>query len=206
MSNSLGKLFTITSFGESHGRVVGIIVDGCPAGLAITEEDIQRELDRRKPGEELVTTARKEADRVEVLSGVFEGRTTGAPICLLAWNRDVDSGDYQRMRYVMRPGHADYTAYVKYGGFNDFRGGGRFSGRITAGLVMAGAIAGKILDIIGVEVMAHTIAVGEHELLIADQSLQALDTPPSLGCVSCINQVDLPLRLLVTARFCIATP
>lgn len=161
MSNSLGKLFTITSFGESHGRVVGIVVDGCLAGLAITEEDIQRELDRRKPGEELVTTARKEADRVEVLSGVFEGRTTGAPICLLTWNRDVDSSDYQRTRFLVRPGHADYTAYIKYGGFNDFRGGGRFSGRITAGFVMAGAIAGKILEIIGVEVMAHTVAVGD---------------------------------------------
>ncbi len=161
MSNSLGKLFTITSFGESHGRVVGIVVDGCPAGLAITEEDIQRELDRRKPGEELVTTARKEADRAEVLSGVFEGRTTGAPICMVVWNRDVDSSDYQRTRFLVRPGHADYTAYIKYGGFNDFRGGGRFSGRITAGFVMAGAIAGKILNIIGVEVMAHTVAVGD---------------------------------------------
>jgi chorismate synthase len=161
MSNSLGKLFTITSFGESHGRVVGIVVDGCPAGLAITEKDIQRKLDKRKSGEQPGTTARKEADRVEVLSGVFEGRATGAPICLLAWNRDVDSSDYQKMRFVMRPSHADYTAYIKYGGFNDFRGGGRFSGRITVGFVMAGAIAGKVLDIIGVEVMAHTVAVGD---------------------------------------------
>jgi len=160
MSNSLGKLFTITSFGESHGSMVGVIIDGCPAGLAISEADIQRELDRRKPGTSPLTTPRQEEDRVEVLSGIFNGHTTGAPICLAVWNKDVDSSEYEKARLLPRPGQADYTAYVKYGGFNDYRGGGRFSGRITAGFVMAGAVARRLLDIIGIEVLAHTVEIG----------------------------------------------
>jgi len=160
MENSLGKLFTITSFGESHGRCVGIIVDGCPAGLAIAEEDIQRELDKRKPGTGIAATKRVEEDKVEILAGIFNGITTGAPICLVVWNKDMDSSEYQKTRFLARPGHADYTAFIKYGGFNDFRGGGRFSGRITAGFVMAGAIAKKLLDVIGVEILAHTIEIG----------------------------------------------
>jgi chorismate synthase len=160
MSNSLGRLFTITSFGESHGRLVGVIVDGCPAGLAITEEDIQKELDKRKPGEAPASTARMEEDRVELLSGIMDGHTTGAPICLVVWNKDIDSSEYGKSRFLLRPGHADYTAYMKYGGFSDYRGGGRFSGRITAGFVMAGAVARKLLSLIGAEVMAHTIEIG----------------------------------------------
>jgi len=160
MENSLGKLFTITSFGESHGRCVGTIIDGCPAGLAITEEDIQREVDKRKPGVAIAATRRAEEDKVEVLAGIFNGRTTGAPICLVIWNRDIDSSEYEKTRFLLRPGHADYTAFMKYGGFNDFRGGGRFSGRITAGFVMAGAIAKKLLNLIGIEVLAHTIEIG----------------------------------------------
>ena len=161
MGNSLGKQFTITSFGESHGRCVGIIIDGCPAGLPITEEDIQREVDKRKPGIDVVATTRAEADKVEILSGIFNGVTTGAPICLLIWNKDIDSSEYEKMRFLPRPGHADYTAFMKYGGFNDFRGGGRFSGRITATFVMAGAIAKKLLNRLGIEVLAHTIQIGE---------------------------------------------
>jgi len=160
MGNSLGKLFTITSFGESHGRCVGIIIDGCPAGLPITEEDIQREINKRKPGIGMIATARVEEDRVEILSGIFNGYTTGAPICLLIRNKDIDSSEYEKLRFLPRPGHADYTAFMKYGGFNDFRGGGRFSGRITATFVMAGAIAKKLLNLIGVEVLAHTIEIG----------------------------------------------
>lgn len=160
MGNSIGKIFTITSFGESHGNCVGIIIDGCPAGLAITLEDIQREVDKRRPGVWVAATARAEEDKVEILSGVFNGRTTGAPVCLLIWNKDVDSSEYERMRFLPRPGHADYTAFTKYGGFNDFRGGGRFSGRITAGFVMAGAVAKKLLSLIGIEVLAHTVAIG----------------------------------------------
>jgi len=160
MSNSFGKLFTITSFGESHGRRVGITIDGCPSGLPLVEADIQKEVDKRRPGAGAASTGRVEEDRVEILSGVFNGFTTGAPICLLVWNRDVDSRDYEKNRFLPRPGHADYTAFVKYGGFNDFRGGGRFSGRITAGFVMAGAVARKLLGLIGIEVLAYTIEIG----------------------------------------------
>lgn len=159
MDNSLGKLFTITSFGESHGRCVGIVIDGCPAGLALTETDIQREVDKRRPGA-AGTTKRAEEDKVEILSGVFNRHTTGAPITLLIWNRDIDSSEYERIRFLPRPGHADYTAFLKYGGFNDFRGGGMFSGRITATFVMAGAVAKKLLRLIGVEILAHTVEIG----------------------------------------------
>jgi len=160
MENSLGKLFTITSFGESHGRCVGTIIDGCPAGLAITEEDIQQELDKRKPGGSIAATERAEEDKVEIFSGIFNGITTGAPICLVIWNKDIDSSEYEKIRFLPRPGQADYTAFMKYGGFNDFRGGGRFSGRITATLVMGGAIAKKLLNLIGIEVLAHTTQIG----------------------------------------------
>ena len=160
MGSSFGKLFTITSFGESHGRCVGIIIDGCPAGLPITKEDIQREVDKRKPGVGIAATTRVEEDKVEILAGIFKGTTGGAPICLLLWNKDVDSSEYEKMRFLLRPGHADYLAFIKYGGFNDFRGGGRFSGRITATFVMAGAIAKKLLNLIGVEVLAHTVEIG----------------------------------------------
>ncbi len=159
MGNSLGKLFTITSFGESHGNCMGVVIDGCPAGLPITEEDIQQEVERRRPGA-VGTTGRWESDKVEILSGVYNGFTTGAPICLLTWNKDIDSGVYKRNRFALRPGHADYTAFVKYGGFNDFRGGGRFSGRITVAFVMAGAIAKKLLGRLGVDVFAHTVEIG----------------------------------------------
>ncbi len=160
MGNSLGKLFRITSFGESHGKCVGIIVDGCPAGLPVTEVEIQQDLAKRWPGREAGSTERSEQDRVEMLSGVYEGHTTGAPICMLTWNTDADSGDYRKNRFLPRPGHADYTAFVKYGGFNDPRGGGRFSGRITAAFVMAGAIARKLLGLSDIEVIAHTVDIG----------------------------------------------
>jgi chorismate synthase len=160
MENSFGKLFNITSFGESHGRCVGVVIDGCPAGLSITEDDIQREVDKRRPGTSAASTARAEEDKVEILSGIFDGFTTGAPICLLIWNRDIDSSEYEKTRFLPRPGHADYTAMIKYGGFNDFRGGGRFSGRITATFVMAGAIARRLLNLADIEVMAYTIEIG----------------------------------------------
>ena len=159
MENSFGKLFTITSFGESHGRCVGVTIDGCPAGLPLSEEDIQREVNKRKPTSPIATT-RAEEEKVEILSGIFNGHTTGAPICLLIWNKDIDSSEYMKTRHLPRPGHADYTAFIKYGGFNDFRGGGRFSGRITATFVMAGAVAKKLLNLIGIEVLAHTIEIG----------------------------------------------
>ncbi len=160
MSNSFGNLFRITGFGESHGRCAGIVVDGCPAGLPLTAEEIQVEVDRRKPLAGTGQTPRMEEDKVEVLSGIFQGYTTGAPVAMLVWNKDIDSGEYEKSRYLLRPGHADYTAFMKYGGFNDYRGGGRFSGRVTVGLVMAGAIAGKLLRLIDVEVLAHVVQIG----------------------------------------------
>jgi chorismate synthase len=139
---------------------VGAVIDGCPAGLPVTEADIQKELDKRRPGTSVAATERREADRVDILSGIFNDKTTGAPICLLVWNRDINSSEYEQNRFLPRPGQADYTAFMKYGGFNDYRGGGRFSGRITATLVMAGAIAKKLLGLLKVEVMAHTVAIG----------------------------------------------
>ena len=161
MSNSLGTLFRITSFGESHGRCVGVVLDGCPAGLKLCKDDIQRELDRRRPGQSFITTIRSEADQMEMLSGIFNGFTTGAPICMLVWNRDYDPSGYVERLWTPRPGHADLPAQIKYGGFNDYRGGGRFSGRITAGYVMAGAIAKELLKrALGVEVLAHTKEIG----------------------------------------------
>ncbi|MFQ6094647.1 MAG: chorismate synthase [Candidatus Bathyarchaeia archaeon] len=162
--NSVGKALVLTCFGESHGRCVGVVIDGCPAGLAISEEEIQVEMEKRRPGLTEVSTPRREKDTVEILSGVYDNFTTGAPICMLVWNRDVDSRPYELIKDKPRPGHADYPAYVRYGGFNDFRGGGRFSGRITAAYVMAGAIAKKLLGMIGVEVLAHTVQIGRIEL------------------------------------------
>ena len=199
MGNSLGKFFTITSFGESHGRCVGVVIDGCPAGLHITEEDIQGAVDKRKPGAGVAATTRVEEDKVEILSGVFNGVTTGAPVCLLVWNKDVDSSDYEKNRFLLRPGHADYTAFVKYGGFNDFRGGGRFSGRITTTFVMAGAIARKLLGLCGIEVLAHTVEIGgikagpnEFDIIkenVAKSPLRCADLEAALKMTELIEKV-----------------
>ncbi|PUA32969.1 MAG: chorismate synthase [Candidatus Terraquivivens tikiterensis] len=159
--NVIGERFVVVSFGESHGRCVGAVVDGCPAGLELSEADIQRELDLRRPGVSSLSSPRAEEDKVEILSGVFEGRTTGSPICMLVWNRDVDSEPYRIFVNRPRPGHADYVARMKYGGFADWRGGGRFSGRITAGFVMAGAVAKKLLSkALNVEIMAYALEIG----------------------------------------------
>jgi chorismate synthase len=157
----IGERFLAMSFGESHGRCVGIIVDGCPAGLPLNEADVQSLLDLRKPGQSIVTTQRKEEDQVEILSGLFNGFTTGAPICMLIWNHDSDSKPYEMIKTIPRPGHSDYPAMVKYGGFADYRGSGRFSGRLTATLVMAGAIANKLLKrTLGIITVAYTTEIG----------------------------------------------
>ncbi len=161
MGNILGKNFKIICFGESHGRCLGIVIDGCPAGLKLVKKDIQVELDKRKPGQSKIASQRKEEDKVEILSGLFQGFTTGAPMCLLVFNKDVQSESYQRFKDLLRPGHADFTAFLKYGAFNDYRGGGRFSGRITASLVMAGAIAKKLLSLLKIEILAQTIEIGK---------------------------------------------
>ena len=113
MGNSLGKIFTITSFGESHGKCIGVVIDGCPAGILINEKYIQSELDKRKPGKSIASTTRAEEDKVAILSGVFKGYTTGAPICLVVWNQDIDSSSYEKIRALMRPGHADFTAFLR---------------------------------------------------------------------------------------------
>jgi chorismate synthase len=166
-SNSIGKEFVVTCFGESHGRCVGAIIDGCPAGLPLTEEDIQKELNNRLPPNREIVSARREKDTVEILSGTYEGFTTGAPICALVWNKQVVSGDYDSILDKPRPGHADYPARIKYMGFNDYRGGGRFSGRVTVAFVIAGAVAKKLLEFFGAEVLAYTTAIGEVRLGIA---------------------------------------
>ena len=145
VDNSFGRYFTITSFGESHGQLVGIIVDGVPAGIELNLNFIQNEMDRRRPGHSKVSTERKESDKVQVLSGVFKDKTTGAPICMIVKNKDIDSSTYEEFKNILRPSHIDYTALKKYGGYADYRGSGRFSGRITAGFVMAGALAKLIL-------------------------------------------------------------
>lgn len=154
-----GTLLTMTTWGESHGKGLGVVVDGCPAGLPLCEEDIQKFLDRRKPGQSKFATGRREHDQVEILSGVFEGKTTGTPISLLICNTDQRSHDYSAIKEVYRPGHADYTFDCKYG-FRDYRGGGRSSGRETAGRVAAGAIAVKLLEELGIRVRAYTRSIG----------------------------------------------
>lgn len=160
MGNTIGKLFCVTSFGESHGSCIGVVVDGCPAGLSLTAEDIQQAVDKRRPDPLAGGTGRHEEDRVQIVSGILNGFTTGAPICMIISNRDINTGPYEDTRFLPRPGHADYAAHIKYGGFNDFRGGGRFSGRITAGFIMAGAVANKLLSGIGVKIIAHTLQIG----------------------------------------------
>ena len=152
----------LTSFGESHGKCVGAVLDGCPAGLELDEKDIQSMLNYRRPGQSVITTQRKEGDIVEIISGVFKGHTTGAPITMIIWNKDHDSRAYEALRTKMRPGHADYPALVKYNKFNDYRGGGRFSGRLTATFVMGGAIARKLLRVtLGVKTNAYTSQIGK---------------------------------------------
>lgn len=157
--STFGKLFRVTTWGESHGAAVGAVVDGCPAGLTLCEDDIQRYLNRRKPGQSKYTTKRQETDQVKILSGVFEGKTTGTPISLLVVNQDQRSRDYGNIAYTYRPGHADYTFTQKYG-FRDYRGGGRSSGRETIGRVAAGAIASLLLNEMGITFTTYAKSVG----------------------------------------------
>lgn len=163
-----GKLFTVTTWGESHGKGLGVVIDGCPAGISLTEEDIQIYLDRRKPGQNEFTTKRNEGDKVSILSGVFEGKTTGTPISLVVMNEDQKSKDYGTIAESYRPGHADYCFDEKYG-FRDYRGGGRSSGRETIGRVAAGAVAAKVLKELGITLTAYTRAIGTYR--VADENL-----------------------------------
>jgi chorismate synthase len=157
--NSFGTLFRITTWGESHGKALGVVIDGCPPNRELSEEDIQKEMDRRRPGRGMGTSLRKERDRIEILSGIFEGKTTGTPISILIWNEDVDSSPYDEIRDVYRPGHADFTYQAKYG-IRDYRGGGRASARETVGRVAGGAVAKKILEREGVAILAYTLELG----------------------------------------------
>lgn len=157
--SSFGNIFRITTWGESHGKGIGVVVDGCPAGLPLCEEDIQKFLDRRKPGQSKFTTQRNENDTVEIVSGIFEGKTTGTPISMMVWNKDQHSADYSEIASYYRPGHADYCFDEKYG-FRDYRGGGRSSGRETIGRVAGGAIAIKILEQMGISFLTYTRSIG----------------------------------------------
>ncbi len=171
MSSTYGKLFKISTFGESHGKAIGVVVDGCPAGVDFDAEFIQQELDRRKPGQSRITTQRQEADGFEVLSGVFEGKTTGTPIALVIFNEDQRSKDYGHIADKFRPSHADFTYSTKYG-VRDYRGGGRSSARETAARVAAGALAKLVLNYYGVEIFSYVSQVGAMKL---EKSYQVLD-------------------------------
>jgi chorismate synthase len=157
--NSFGTLFRITTWGESHGNAVGVVIDGCPPKMDLSAEEIQRELDRRRPGHGKGSSPRREKDRVEILSGVFEGKTTGTPLSLLVMNEDVDSSPYEELKDIFRPGQADFTYQAKYG-IRDYRGGGRASARETVGRVAAGAIAKKILEKERIDVISYTVELG----------------------------------------------
>ena len=179
--SQFGKIFHISTFGESHGKALGVVVDGCPAGLSLSEEDIQEMLERRRPGKNLKMTQRKEGDKVEILSGIFEGKTTGTSIAMVVWNEDQRSKDYGEIAHAFRPGQADYGFFAKYG-FRDYRGGGRSSGRETIARVAAGAIAKKMLLELGVSVRAKVIELAGISLtedrqkaeLLAEQKILSL--------------------------------
>ena len=159
--NSIGKEFTVTTFGESHGKVVGVIIDGCPAGLALEEDDFLEELDRRIPADTRIVSQRIEKDQAKIISGVFNGFTTGAPIAVTVENKETKSSDYEAIKDFPRPAHSDFSAHIRYGGFNDYRGGGRFSGRVTVALIMAGVVAKKLLGRYDIEVLAYTKSIGQ---------------------------------------------
>lgn len=164
--NSFGDLFRITTFGESHGKAIGCVIDGCPPLLELNEYDIQNELDKRKPNKTIASTGREEEDKVEILSGVFDGKTTGCPICLLIYNKDYRSEDYNDIKDIFRPSHADFTYFMKYG-IRDYRGGGRSSARETACRVAGGAIAKKYLNTkLGIDIMAYTNSIGNIKINI----------------------------------------
>ena len=176
--STFGNLFRITTWGESHGEALGVVIDGCPAGLSLDASDIQIYLDRRKPGQSRYTTPRKESDEVQILSGIFEGRTTGTPLSLLVFNTSQRSADYSEIASYYRPGHADYTFDQKYG-FRDYRGGGRSSGRETIGRVAAGAVACKILAELGVNITAYTYSIGPVTIDESRFSNDAILTTPT---------------------------
>ena len=192
--NTFGILFRITTWGESHDSAVGVVVDGCPAGLTLSAEDVQKELDRRRPGQSIASTARKEEDRVEINSGIFEGRTTGTPISMIVWNKDADSSAYDAIRNTPRPGHADYTYGAKYG-IRDHRGGGRASTRETVGRVAAGAVAKKLLAQEGIEILGYVAELGGIKADISSMDLSELTAKAESNPIRCPDQ-DAAGRML----------
>ena len=170
MGNTFGKIFKLTTFGESHGEAIGGVIDGCPSGLELDIKKVQNQLDRRRPGQSKITTQRKENDNVEFLSGIFEGKTTGTPIGFLIRNQDQKSKDYSHLKDSFRPSHGDFTYQKKYG-IRDYRGGGRSSARETASRVVAGSIAQQILDKLGVKILAYVSAVGSVKMTSSYQDL-----------------------------------
>lgn len=187
MSGMWGSKIKLSIFGESHGNAIGITIDGLPAGFSIDMDKIMMEMARRAPGKSLLSTPRKESDIPEILSGYFEGKTTGTPLCAIIRNSNTKSKDYSKLKDVMRPGHADYTGAVRYKGFNDYRGGGHFSGRITAPLVFAGAICKQILEVKGIIVSAHINSIGK----IKDCSFLESDISDEL--LNSFKEKELPL-------------
>ncbi len=198
--NTWGRLFKVTTWGESHGKALGAVIDGCPAGLSITSEDIQRDLDRRRPGQSSVTSPRAERDLAEVLSGIAAGKTLGTPIAILVRNEDVKSSHYEGLRHVPRPGHADYTYHAKYA-LRDHRGGGRASARETVARVAAGAVAKKLLGHVGISVLGHVIEIHgvtahikverPEDLVAAEQSIvKCCDAAATKQMVECIKRAQ----------------
>ncbi len=198
--NTWGRIFKVTTWGESHGEALGAVIDGCPAGLRITNEDIQRDLDRRRPGQSSVTSARSERDQAQVLSGIIDGKTLGTPISILIWNEDFNPADYKALRHVPRPGHADYTYSVKYGQ-RDHRGGGRASARETVARVAAGAVAKKLLEHVNIRVLGHVVQIHDIEshmvverpedLLAAEQNIvKCCDIAAAKEMIKCIKRAQ----------------
>ncbi|HYE81238.1 MAG TPA: chorismate synthase [Clostridia bacterium] len=181
MSGTWGNSIRISIFGESHGKAIGINIDGLKAGIPLDFDLIDREMQRRAPGNNEFSTLRKEGDEYEILSGCFDGRTTGTPLCAVIYNSDKKSGDYSKLRNIMRPSHADYTGYVKYNGFNDYRGGGHFSGRLTAPMVFAGAICKQLLSDRGITIGSHIRSIGEEQDGLFDAVNIDADTLKVLG-------------------------
>ncbi len=191
--STFGNIFKITTWGESHGKALGVVIDGCPAGLMLDENDIQQYLNRRKPGQSSISTPRKESDQVEILSGIFEGRTTGTPISLLVPNTSQKSSDYSEIASYYRPGHADYTFDAKYG-FRDYTGGGRSSGRETIGRVAAGAVAAKILKEMGITITAYTKSIGPVEIDYANFNKENIYTTST--CMPDVKADQMALEYL----------
>ncbi|MBI5346484.1 MAG: chorismate synthase [Chlamydiae bacterium] len=186
-SNSFGEIFKITTWGESHGKALGVVIDGCPAGLLIDEEEINQDLSKRRPSQSKFVTGRNEPDKAEILSGVFEGKTTGAPICIIIYNQDQDSSSYEPIKHLLRPGHANFTYLEKYGTF-DYRGGGRASARETVCRVAAASIAKKILKNYGIEVVAYIKKIGEVEAKISFATPQELRKKTLQSAIFCPDE------------------